>query len=212
MVRTRPLESKKKTLSYQEADELHRVIYHWLYERLEQRYKGVMDWHEHELSPLLRTDERALIAQARHDYGIHNALSIPLMCNGLGGAGASVVSLESGTAFLKLKQERLEALIRFIHIFHKLSIDQVERLPFADLLALHKLKPKELAVLRHLANERPLKSIMDSYPEIKTKKATYKVLDTVRGKLSDELGIRVNRDYLLHLVGLLDILALYPEK
>ena len=60
MVRTRPLESKKKTLSYQEADELHRVIYHWLYERLEQRYGKEY---------MLYMDESGIQSHAFYEYG-----------------------------------------------------------------------------------------------------------------------------------------------
>lgn len=179
---------------------------------IKQHHKEAMDWRDYLISPDLREDEKALIVKAHHDYGVTNAISISLMFNGLGGAGASVISLENSINFLKLKQERLIALTYFLYVFHKLSVDQVEYLPYADLLILSRLTPKELIILRHLISKNPLKNIMNTYPGIKTAKAAYKVLDNVRYKLAKELGIRVTRNYLIYLLGLFDILALYPER
>lgn len=54
------MDAKKKTLTYQEADELHRAIHDWRYERLEQRYGS-----DH----ILYMDESGIDSRAIYEYG-----------------------------------------------------------------------------------------------------------------------------------------------
>lgn len=156
-----------------------------------------MDWREHELSGLVSEKESAVIALAREDYGIRNALSIPTMLWTAGGSGVSVISHERDEVFAKLKRERLETLVRCSQAFHDVSFSSAELprvfiRPFRD-----SLKPKELQILNHLANGKHLKTIGQGI----SYQYAARVLDELRARMGG-----ITKDRLMYLVGQLNLL------
>lgn len=165
---------------------------------------SVKDWREYELNQWLLKDEADVIEMAREDYGMNNALSIPLMNKGIGGAGVSVISSESDASFAKLKAENHETLVNCTKLFHDVSFNNIQQLPLDSLSFLNSLSEKEQGLLRHLASGKPFKHIMYSIDV-----ASYGVASNMLSSLRERSGEKMTRDRLMYLVGLMDILSGY---
>ena len=158
-----------------------------------------MDWREHECCQLVSPEEKKVIVIAREDYGIINAISIPTMHRKIGMAGASIISSEKDRCFNILKSENLDTLVRCTQIFHDITFLN-NSVPNAFTLSYVKtLKPREIKILRYLADGKPFKNIEDD-TGINYRFAS-NTLDSLRARLGG-----INKDKLLYLIGLLNIL------
>ncbi|MDD5393254.1 MAG: hypothetical protein PHE17_09565 [Thiothrix sp.] len=141
-----------------------------------------------------------MIALARADYGIRNALTIPTMTNKDGIAGASIISSEHDAPFALLKQEKLDTLFLITRAFHScvLAEQQLSKQFLRPFLA--SLNQKEIDILRHLARGEPFKRIEYSV-DVASYRVAANILDKLRGKFGG-----ITRDRLMFLVGLLHLL------
>lgn len=156
-----------------------------------------MDWREYELTGLLSKEEVAVIKLAREAYGINNALSIPIMHEEHGGAGASVISYKPDDAFKTLKNETLESLVAITKLFHG-HIFNLEALTDKFIQPiLGKLKPNEVIILKYKASGKLMKNIQaetglsESYAS------------NMLGDLRKKMG-GLSTDRLMYLLGLLN--------
>ena len=158
-----------------------------------------MDWREHEHSNSITNDEKRVIQIARNDHGIMNGISIPTMNKNIGMAGASVLSLEKDVSFNILKCENLETLVLCTYLFHN-HLFAYNKIPHQFILSLlNSLKPVEIKILQYVASGKPFKNITHE-TGISRGYASNK-LDNLRARLGG-----INKDKLLYLLGLLNIL------
>lgn len=150
---------------------------------------------------------KKVIVTAREDYQVVNGLTLPLMSSARGIAGASFISSEKDRLFEKLKSNSLDRLALSTRMFHAaVQSNALHAEPFVRPF-IKDLTQKEKAVLRGLAEGKPMKRIAS---ELNTDiKYLDKVIRHVREKFSgvavDE-GTKLNRNQLLYFVGLMNLL------
>ena len=160
-----------------------------------------LDWREHEVSGKLLPQEAAVIEQARVDYGIINAVSIPTMMSEAGVAGMSIISHENDCLFEKLKVKSLPTLLSCSQIFHDMNYASSD-LNYAFLMPfIQNLKPKEIQILRYLASGKNLKAIEDSTG------ISYGYASNLLNELRARLG-GISRDKLMYLIGAVNLFNL----
>lgn len=179
--------------------------------RMKEGNMNIMDWREHEVSNILLAPENQLIETAREEFGINNALSIPLMFQSLGASGLSIISEDSDKSFEQLKKEKIQVLHYFTRVFHDLNLLNIQKIPLERIKFLNNLSEKEIGILRHLAKGNKFSKI-EYHIDVASYKVASNILDNLRGKFREEFNERITRDQLMYLIGLLDILSLYPDK
>lgn len=178
---------------------------------MNQGHMQTMDWREHELSNTLLNKETQVIETAREEFNIKNAVSIPLMLQGLGGAGVSITSDDSDAQFQSIKEERMQALQYFTQVFHDLNLLNLQKIPLERIKFLNSLSEKEIGILKYLASGKKFSRIA-YHIDVASYKVASNMLDNLRKKFEDEFNERITRDQLMYLIGLLDILSLYPDQ
>ena len=156
-----------------------------------------MDWREHELKGWVSKEEAEVIKLARDKYGIKNAISIPMMHEEKGGAGASIISYKEDDAFNVLKEKSLDLLLIITRLFHERIFIQDDLNRKFVSPALESLTAKELVILRYKASGKPMKNI-EEHTEISMSYAA-NVLSDLRVRLGG-----VNTVRLMYLLGLLN--------
>lgn len=165
----------------------------------------IMDWQEFERNRGLASNQQALIRVAREDFKIRNALSIPTMSNDIGAVGASIISSKNNAEFQRLKEQNLATLVRCTQAFHQRYF-KLTNIPHEFVAPfLESLNEKEIAILRHLADGKPLKQIEYSV-DVASPKVASNMLDKIRSRFGG-----VTRDKLMFLVGELNILQYYKD-
>ena len=165
--------------------------------KMKEGYMEPMDWREHELSNTLNEEELYVINLAREEYGILNAISIPMMNEEKGGAGASIISYKDDNSFNELKQETLEALVSITRLFHERVINHEDLSHKFILPVMATLTPTEIKILKYKATGLPMKNIEDNIG------ISSSYASNALGRLRKRLG-RVSTERLLYLLGLLN--------
>ena len=156
-----------------------------------------MDWREHELNDWVNRKEAAVIRLARDKYGIKNAISIPMMHEKKGGAGASVISYKDDKPFNILKEQSLDLLVSFTRLFHERIINQGDLTHRFVIPVLESLTEKEITILNYKASGKAMKNI-EEHSGISMSYAA-----NVMSDLKKRLG-GVNTERLMYLLGLLN--------
>ncbi|MGB1311576.1 MAG: helix-turn-helix transcriptional regulator [Leucothrix sp.] len=178
--------------------------YDFTVRRITEGYMKPMDWREHELKGLVTQEELAVITLAREQYGIKNALSIPMSYEERGGAGASVISYKEDDEFNQLKANTLETLVAITRLFHERVFNHEDLAHKFIMPILATLTPTEIAILKYKASGQTMKQFKD-HTSISMSHAT-NVLSRLRKRLG---GVSMER--LLYLLGLLNTLGEMPE-
>ncbi|HPE60763.1 MAG TPA: autoinducer binding domain-containing protein [Thiolinea sp.] len=155
-----------------------------------------MDWREYELSGDLRAEEVAVIRLAREQYGIRNAISVPVMLESRGAAGISVISSLEDESFRILKQGTQETLWRLSRLFHDISFADPDWSQHFIRQVYQSLSEKEIALLRYRAGGGIMKKVEDETG------IDYSVASNIMSSLRKRLG-GVNTERLMYLFGLL---------
>lgn len=155
-----------------------------------------MDWRAYEKAGLVSVQEAAVIILAREDYGINNAVTIPIgRETGIG--SVSLITHEPDGLFQTLLKDHLETLLHCTRLFHEANTVNHE-LPLVFMKPLlDSLKPKEILVLHHLASGQPLKTISNGI----SYRYAANVLDDLRARMGG-----ITKDKLMYLVGHLHLL------
>jgi len=162
-----------------------------------------IDWWLEDERGILEPQERTVIEIARHDYGLHNGISIPTLSDKEEIAGASLVSNDKEPGFRKLLDEHFQVLRNLVRLFHdRIYADPVCRKTMM-LAHLSDLSEKERKILEFLATGRPLKNIDG-------KDITPAYANKLLGGLSQRLGA-TNRQQLRYLLGLYRIHDLWAS-
>lgn len=164
---------------------------------LAQNAPDFMDWRSHEKNGLVSEQEADLILLAREDYGINNALTIPMLYRDKGIGSVSIVSPEADANFQKLLDNNLHTVMRCTQLFHNLNLASPEQSMVFMKPLLDSLKPKELLILRHLASGHPLKTIGHGI--------SYRYANNMLDDLRTRMG-GITKDKLLYLIGHLHLL------
>ena len=157
-----------------------------------------MDWREHELEGAVSAKEIAVIKLAREKYGIINAVSIPIMYEEKGGAGASAISYKDDEAFKQFKADTLDSLIAISRLFHERIVNQEDLAHTFIFPVLENLTPTQMAILSYKASGRPMKMLFE-HTGISNSYAA-----NVLGDLRKKMG-GVSTDRLMYLLGLLNL-------
>ena len=156
-----------------------------------------MDWREHELKGWVSKEEAEVIKLARGKYGIRNAISIPMMQEEKGAAGASIISYKEDISFNQLKEKSLGLLLVITRLFHERIFIQDDLNRKFVSPALDSLTAKELVILRYKASGKPMKNI-EEHAGISMSYAA-NVLSNLKARLGG-----VNTVRLMYLLGLLN--------
>lgn len=161
--------------------------------------QNTMNWWQDAQYAHLTMPEKNVLDVAK-DYGIYNGLTVPLMKNAQGMAGASIVSHEKNEAFAKLNAEAQAQATLYIQLFHNhvwggCSIELFRQ--YNETMLAH-LSVTERRLLRLLISGKPMKCICDELG-----------ISTRYGeKLSTQLRRKfggISRNRLLYYAGLLNI-------
>ncbi|MBU0499554.1 MAG: autoinducer binding domain-containing protein [Gammaproteobacteria bacterium] len=166
-----------------------------------------LDWWVEVKSGQMDEAGKNVIVTAREDYKVVNGLTLPLMSSARGIAGASFISSENDRLFEKLKSDSLDRLELSTRMFHAaVQSNALHAEPFIRPF-IKELSQKERAVLRGLAEGKPMKRIA---AELNTDiKYLDKVIRHAREKFSgvavDETA-KLNRNQLMYFAGLMSLL------
>jgi len=159
-----------------------------------------MDWREHEINGWVSEIEANVIKLARDKYGIKNAISIPMLYEEKGLAGASVISYLNDDAFNKLKEKTLDSLLSITRLFH-VRISSEEDLTYKFILpVLKNLSEKEITILSYKASGKLMVNIEDETGISSSFAAN--LLSRLRKRLGG-----INTERLMYLMGLLNTIG-----
>lgn len=166
-----------------------------------------LDWWTEIKKGEMNAPGKNVIVTAREDYGLTNGLTLPLMCDAHGIAGASVISSEHSRCYEKLLAKSLDRLQLYARIFHSaVQTNAYHRDVFVRPFVAN-LSRKERTVLVGLAQGKPMKRIAS---ELDTDiKYLEKVIRNAREKFTGFAGHEgpaINRNQLMYYVGLLNLL------
>lgn len=166
-----------------------------------------LDWWLEIKKGTMTSAERRVITTARDDYRMINGLTLPLMSDTRGIAGASFVSSEPDRLYENLKAQSLEELSLCTRMFHG-AVNSNACL-MAEFLRplLGGLSRTEKGVLRRLAEGKGLEQIAAELDT--TTRYVDRVVRHLREKLSgvgSEEKPRINRNQLAYYVGLLNLI------
>ena len=173
--------------------------------KIAEGHMAPMDWREHELNDWISRKEAAVIRLARDSYGIKNAISIPMMHEEKGGAGASVISYKEDAPYRLLKAATLDVLVSITRLFHERAINQEDLTHKFILPVLESLTSTEISILRYKASGKRMKNI-EHHVSISHSFAT-NVLSDLRKRLGG-----VSTDRLMYLLGLLNTFSTIQKK
>ena len=143
---------------YQEAD---LVQHDFTVKRISNGYSQVMSWQQELQQQTLSADEGNLVQLARYDYGINNAISIPLQSDANAISGASILSEESDGVFDILTQEQLHHAKLITQLFHQHVQSNIGFKKYFYQNILNHLTNDEKRVLKFVIQGRPFKQSQD---------------------------------------------------
>lgn len=158
-----------------------------------------IDWWEEENAGNLSQSEGDVIRDAKHNFGIHNALAIPVLVSSFAIAGVSVMSMsEDRGHFEKLKSQSLEPLKDYASNYHTQIIMSREEMRFFIEPLLARLSDTKKKVLLHLVSGQPMKTISETH-DISHRYAE-KVILNMRKEFGD-----ISTNELLYILGMVHI-------
>lgn len=160
--------------------------------------RNVLDWWGENRKGCLTPQENTVILTAREEYGILNGMTIPIYEGMPGFGGVSCISSEKDRAYQMLVDERLQALLICVQIFHSHVMVKPRLKEYFLAPLLDQLPPKEKCVLQFLVSGLPMKVLPDHVPGI-SQKYGEKLLDNIRTKFGGIKRIRLL--YLLSALG-----------
>lgn len=152
--------SREFLIHYQAADF---ASHDFTIERIERGDLAPMNWADELARGQLSRMQKEVIQVAKVEYGINNAVSVPVLSNQHFLAGASVTSGESSTGFSTLWEERNSTLKLIVRLFHNKIFSSVEFRKHYYLPVLQSLSSKEKKMLKLVANGHRLKQSEDLY-------------------------------------------------
>lgn len=158
-----------------------------------------MDWWKEHKKGVLTQPEQEVIIVAKEDYGISNGLSIPVMNETRGIAGASVISDESQRLYSILRDEKLYQLKMYTHLFHAhvMNCSQKNAVFIEPILAT--LTNTEKRLLPFIISGQPMKSI-NIQPQIKHRYGE-KCVNSIRRKFGN-----ITKGKLIYYIGVMHLL------
>lgn len=163
-------------------------------------FEGLLDWWEYERRQQISTEEMEVLLVAREDYAIRNGISVLSSDGCRGFAGTSIISTVSDAEFQRLKQEHLGTLHRIVKTFHAFTFSDRQLTAQFLMPFFESLSPKELDLLRHIAQGKPFKQVGYSI-DVASSKVAANILSRIREKFGG-----VTRDRLMFLAGLYNLL------
>lgn len=167
-----------------------------------------LDWWFEVKKGTMTAPESRVIVTAREDYRIINGLTLPLMSDARGIAGASFTSSEPDRLYEQLKAQTLEELALCARMFHAAVNANADHTAEFLRPLLVWLTQKEKGVLRRLAEGKGLEQIADELGT--TTRYVDRVVRHLREKLSgvgSEEQPRISRNQLAYYVGLLNLIG-----
>jgi len=164
-----------------------------------------MDWREHEVNGWISETEAYVIKLARDKYGIKNGISIPMINEEKGLAGASVISYENDDAFKELKEQTLDSLVSITRLFHARIFSEEDLTHKFILPILENLTEKEIIILSYKASGKLMVNIEEETGISSSFAAN--LLSNLRKRLGG-----VNTDRLMYLLGLLNTFGNIQRK
>lgn len=171
--------------------------------------KKPIDWWG-EVSKEYMAENKAseeVIATSR-DYGVFNGITLPLMSEEKGIAGASFITSES-RLFDSLKNENLQRLQLCTRMFHSMVLSNSHHVGHFVKPILNDLNDTEKAFLKRLARGETPKQISASLN--RSEKYLEQVMLKVRRKLtgaSSDSSPQLNRNQMLYYAGLLGLIEM----
>jgi len=163
-------------------------------ERIQNGYMQTMDWNIERKGALLSAAQNEVIDLAGADYGIKNAISIPMQSDRYIIAGASVTSRQARASFDALLNERLSVLKFALSCFHQFVFRHSSHSHYFYLPLLRQFTPSEKSMLAFATTGRPLKQSRD-FTNLSPTRA-----GNVLSSLYEKLGV-ANRSELSFLIG-----------
>lgn len=131
--------------------------------RISEGWDSVLDWQKEAQTDLLTSKEQDLVTIAQHDYGITNALTLPVDRDSDLLAGFSVTSSLSRPLFADLVESNQAILVRLCHHFHHLVIRRLENRSMFYSPVLDALNRDERCLIDLVSNGNRLKQSQDLY-------------------------------------------------
>ena len=158
-----------------------------------------IDWWEEENAGNLSQSEGDIIRDAKLNFGIHNALAIPVLTSSFAIAGVSVISMsEDRGHFEKLKSQSLEQLKEYASNHHTKIIMSREDMRFFIEPLLARLNDTKKKVLLHLVSGQPMKTISETHGI--SHRYAEKVILNMRKEFGD-----ISTNELLYILGMVHI-------
>ena len=158
-----------------------------------------IDWWEEENAGNISQSEGDVIRDAKLNFGIHNALAIPIMVSSFAIAGVSVMSMsEDQGHFEKLKSQSLEQLKECASNHHTKIIMSREDMRFFIEPLLARLNDTKKKVLLHLVSGQPMKTISETHGI--SHRYAEKVILNMRKEFGD-----ISTNELLYILGMVHI-------